>query len=275
MSLRWKPIRVFTFMVSIGMLSLSWGSLGLVTPSGAAPRDVSPLELLMTPLPPVKLPNYRTSGTYPQVSSDKVDVTAVNAALRGAVLTAQRQYEQYVRRRWIPEIPDVFRPAYRYTGEYTAQPKLGLISASTVVVSALIPLRRRLPGGTGGETWLSTTVHVPSGSRVGLRDLFAEPSRGLRALAMVARRNLLSTNSCIGASARNPVYARGFAPTVANYDHYALTTTGLVVGFWQEQVGAPTCGSVIARVPYSALRPHFSALGKRLIAGVRRPQVKR
>jgi hypothetical protein len=150
------------------------------------------------------------------------------------------------------------------------------MSASTTVASALIGVRRVLPGGTGGGTWLSVTVEVSTGARVGVRDLFSEPARGLGALAEAARRNLVSTNPCIRASVNaprvGPIYARGFAPTVGNYQHFALTPRGLLVGFFQEQVGGASCSSVQTTVVYAVLRPHLSRLGKRLVAGVRRPR---
>jgi hypothetical protein len=245
---------------------------------GATPGStVRPLRLVFAPTPPVRLPNYRTSGGYPQVSSTKTNVKAVNAALRGAVVRDQRRYERYVRRRWVPKVPWVFRPGYRHFGEYTTLPKLRLISASSVVVSALIPVRRVVPGGTGGGTWLSLTLRVPGASRVEVSDLFREPPRGLLALARAARRKVLSANECVRASVREELRVgldfslRGFDPTPGNYRHFALTPTGLAIGFSQGQVGAPVCSQVDVTVPYPLLRPYLSSLGRRLIAGVRRP----
>jgi hypothetical protein len=221
----------------------------------------------------VRLPNYRTSGTYPQVSGGKVRLEAVNAALRDAVLRAQRRYAAFVRREYMPSMPELFGPGYRYSGTYRTSPRLSLISASTVVVSALIPVLEVLPGGTGGATWLSVTVRVPSGAPVGIRGLFSQPARGLRALAAAVRRKVLATNSCIRASNRGPgraINARGFAPTPRNYRYFSLTAKGFAVGFPIDQVGGSSCGRVQTTVPYAVVRPYLSALGRRLVAGVRR-----
>jgi hypothetical protein len=50
------------------------------------------------PTPPLRVPGYDTSGTYPQVKGRNVDLRAVNAALRAAVLADQRAYTPYARR---------------------------------------------------------------------------------------------------------------------------------------------------------------------------------
>ena len=260
----------------IGMTACGSGSSSDSSGSAVAPSSVSPLAVFESPTPPLQVPNYRTSGTYPQVSSSKVRLKAVNAALRNGVLRAQRQYAAFVWREYGSAMPELFRPNYPYSGEYRTSPMLSLISASTVVVSALIPVRQLLPGGTGGATWLSVTVQVPSGAPVGIRDLFAQPARGLRALATAVRRKVLSTNSCIRASFRDPVggalNARGFDPTPSNYRYFALTASGLAIGFPIEQVGGASCGSVQTRVPYTVVHPYLSELGRKLVAGVRAPQ---
>jgi hypothetical protein len=130
----------------------------------------------MAPTPPLPVRRYHTSGTYPQVR-DKVDLEAVNAALREAVLADQRAYTPYARK----EKP---RVVYRETGVYRTAVDRKLVSASTVVVSALMPATRELfPGQHEGDGWLAVTVRVPSGVRVTMSDLFANPDQGLRVLA--------------------------------------------------------------------------------------------
>ena len=261
----------------MALAAAACGSGTSASPGGAggSAASVSPLAVSESPTPPVRLPNYRTSGTYPRVSGGQVRLEAVNAALRDAVLRAQRAYAAFVRREYMRSQPKLFRPGYRYSGTYRTSPRRNLISASTVVVSALVPLLEVLPGGTGGETWLSVTVRVPSGAPVGIRGLFSQPARGLRALAAAVRRKVLATNSCIRASNRGPgraINARGFAPTARNYRYFALTATGFAVGFAIDQVGGSSCGRAEATVPYSVVRPYLNSLGRRLVAGVRRPR---
>jgi hypothetical protein len=151
-----------------------------------------------------------------------------------------------------------------------------LISASTIVVSALIPTLELFPGGNDGQGFLSLTVRVPSGSPVAIGDLFEQHSHGLRVLAEAFRKRVVATNSCVARDLRSPVAgdldSRGFAPTASNYRHFALTSRGVAVGFPLGQIAAPVCNSVEATVPYSVLRPYLSELGKELIAGVRAPR---
>src|SRR5437763_11047576 len=102
--------------------------------------------------------------------------------------------------------------------------------ATSVVVSALIPLDVILPGGHEASSWLSVTVRVPSGSPVHIVDLFGSPSLGLRTLAVVVRKRLVSSNSCVRESLKDDCryspplrHARGFYPKATNYRYFALT----------------------------------------------------
>jgi hypothetical protein len=241
---------------------------------GTGPAATS-LEVVGTPAPKLSVPNYRTRGTYPTVAGAGVDLAPVNATLREAVLEAQRSYASSIQKTRV-KMPWLFRPTYRHAGVYQLSPKRRLTAASTVVVSTLIPLLRLLPGGNNGSTWLSVTVEVPSGRPVALSDLFAEPKRGLRALASAVKRRVEATNACIRQSVRDPLAgglnARGFRPTPSNYRYFALTPSGLAVGLPIGQVGGSSCGRVEATVPYDVLHPFLSQLGRKLVAGVRRPR---
>jgi hypothetical protein len=265
----------FTSSLLVAATACGSGSSAGTHGGGPATSRSSPLVVVEARTPPLRVPNYRTSGTYPQVSGGQVGLKAVNAALRNALLSAQRRYAAFLRREYMSSVPQLFRPGYRYSGTYRTSPKLSLISASTVVVSALVPVREVLPGGTGGDTWLSVTVRVPSGAPVGLRGLFSQPAQGLHSLASAVRRTVLAKNSCVRASNRGPgraINARGFAPTPKNYRFFALTARGFAVGFPIDQVGASSCGGVQTTVPYSVVRPYLSKLGQRLVSGVRRPR---
>ena len=82
---------------------------------------------------------------------------------------------------------------------------------------------------------------MPSGTPVGLRDLFTNRTVALRAIAAAARRTLVRKSRCVRDSlARSPRLERGFAPTVKNYRHFAFTT-GLTIGFPIGQVALGIC----------------------------------
>lgn len=213
-----------------------------------------PLRLVEAATPPFRVPRFRTSGMYAEVAGAR-NLQAVNAALRAAVLADQRAYAPYARR----ERPKVAH--YPEPGVYRTSVDRRLASASTVVVSVLMPATREIfPGQPGGDHWLGVTVEVPSGRRVRIVDLFADRRRGLGVLARAWKRRVQPP--CPRA------YASAFTPTSEHYGQFALTPRGLAVG--SREVGA--CYRLVATVPYSVLRPHLNELGLRLVAGVRRPR---
>jgi len=258
--------------LSIGLSACGGASTDRSDRSDSLPK-ASALTVYRVATPPLPVPHYRTTGTYPQVSGGKVSLKAVNATLRQAVLDEERRYARFARKE-VSSTPK--RLLRKYPGIFMTSPRSRLISASSVVVSALIPTLELYPLGNDGAVWISVTVRVPSGTRVAVGELFADPARGLRELARLVRTKVLSTNSCVRQSFQDPIgfeeWERGFAPTASNYRHFALTTRGLVIGFPIAQVASPRCGRVEATVSYEALGSFQSKLGQRLIAGVRRPQ---
>jgi hypothetical protein len=242
----------------------------------AVRNDVRALSIRKVPTPALGVPNYQTSGTYIQVSGDGQRFRAVNAALRAAVLADQRGYARMARREEAETGSNAAN--YPYPGTYKTAPNRRLVSASSEVVSALIPTLRLYPGGNDGATWIAATIRVPSGARVRLGDLFANPSKGLAALARSVRSKLVSENACVRQSigAEREIGLaydlRGFDPKPGHYRYFALTPQGLAIGFPLGQVGAPTCNRVETTVPYSVIRPQLSALGRRLADAVRRPR---
>jgi hypothetical protein len=218
---------------------------------------VTALRLAHATTPRFRVAKYGTEGTYVQVRGAS-HLARVNAALRRIVTSDQRAYARSARR------------AARHAGSnargaYTTEVDPSLVSASTVVVSALMPSIHLVPGGMHGVVVLSGTVLVPSGRRVGLTGLFKRPASALRVLAHEFKRAYLS---------HHPPRYRGcvtnqasLRPSAYNYRHFALLASGLALGF--NEIGP--CGSLIATVPYARLRPYFGHLGRRLIQGVRRP----
>jgi hypothetical protein len=218
---------------------------------------ISPLAVTEARTPRLRVPRYDTTGTYPQVR-DAVDLQAVNAALRRAVLADQREYTPYARR----EKPRVSYPDH---GVYRTAIDRKYVSASTAVVSALIPLTREVfPGQHDGDGWLGVTVRVPSGTRVTITDLFAKPRQGLRVLATAWTTRIRRTSGrpCLR------IYASHYSPTVSNYRAFALTPAGVSVGSWEHAA----CYRLVATIPYAVLRPYLSKLGATLVAGVRKPR---
>jgi len=227
----------------------------------------SPLTVFARPTPPLRVPHYRTIGTYPQVSGSGLDLRHVNAALRNSVLAEQQKFAR-VALKQEALAPDSIRLGY--TGLFATSTVSRLLSASTVVVSALIRLDEIFPGGHDEGYWLSVTVRVPSGLPVHLSDLFRNRRRALRALAAAVRKRVVAARSCVRDSLRaERTFEKGFAPTAINYRYFALTTRGLAIGFPIGQVASDICNRVDVTVPYAALRSYLSQLGKKLIVAVR------
>jgi len=252
------------------VLSVAAGTLAsmLAVSSAATERPrASPLLVVPRPTPPLRVPHYRTRGTYPQVSGRGLDLRRVNAALRHSLLSEQKRYARVA----LAEEARSSDPIrLRYKGRFQTSTVARLISANTVGVSALIPLDEIFPGGHEAGYWLSLTLLVPSGTRLRLPDLFTNRSVTLRAIAAAAQRTLVRKNSCVRLSlARDPLLKRGFAPTIKNYRHFALTTRGLMIGFPIGQVASGVCNRVEATVPYAAFRSGLNRPAKDLIATIR------
>ena len=234
---------------------------GTVTVLQAAP--VLSLLLSEVKTPPIHSVDMRTSGTYPRVSLPGLNLRRPNALLRKAILVDQRS--------WFRGGSPAKAHAHVTPGLYQTSTEARLISASTVVVSALIPALEIPPSGNDGARWISATIDVHMGRSVGITALFTHPAEGLRSLARAARLRLAAANRCVRGSLadRTMSFSEGFNPTKFNYRYFALLPNGLAIGFPLGQVSGPACGRVEVTVPYSVLGHHLSNLGRRLVAGVR------
>jgi hypothetical protein len=253
--------------VAVGLSGCSGGDEHAAR--SAPPRSsASALRVVERPIPRLRVAGYHTHGRWPHVASRDRRLKKVNAALFNVLRIEQRRYARFARRH-----ARLYPPPrmYRDTGVFEMSPRRDLISASSVVVSAMVAERALLPAGNDGDGWQSVTVPVAIGSPIAITDLFARPREGLRALATAARKHLLRTNRCVRDEQRQGFGAEGFAPKPRRYRHFALTPTGLAVGFDLGYVAAPFCGRSVTVVPYSEVSPYLSDLGGELVAGVRRP----
>ncbi len=250
--------------LSVGAVVLIAVVCALAQAGGGAIRRAEPLSVrhvrLTTPF------RLRVSGTYIRVSGRGARIAAVNAALGRALLSDQRLVVELGQQKVRPGL----LPTYHLFSR-TAR----LVSASTVVVSALIPLAAPPPLGTDGSGWFSVTVRVQNGQRVGLRAILRPLRPALRAISQEAKRKLPRTDFCVRRSLAYPPDHKflllGFAPTVSNYREFALVPAGLAIGFWNDQVAAPACGRSAVVIPYAVVRPYLTRLGAELVAGVRAP----
>jgi hypothetical protein len=234
-------------------------ALLVVAPLSGAAASAHALTVYPQKIPPSHERLLTASGTFPQVSGSGFELSRVNSTVRNAVVDDERSFAARVRSSGAD--PRAQPGVYRMT------PYRRLMSASSSVVSALIPIIRILPGLNGGAEWFSVTVDASTGRPVRLRDLFSVPSQGLRVLASAARSELFQLRPCIRESA--PYTRRGFEPRFSNYRYFALLPHGLAIGFSVGEVADIPCGRAIATVPYAVLSRSLSPLGRTLIAGVR------
>jgi hypothetical protein len=149
------------------------GGVAFARSDASRSTPTEPLKVVEVPTPRFPVPGFDTIGTFPQVRGASIDLHAVNKALRAAVLADQGAYAPYARK----EKPQVTYP--KDNGVYRTRVDRDLLSASTVVVSALMPVTEELfPDQHDGDGWLGITIRVPSGTRVAITDLFADPGKG-------------------------------------------------------------------------------------------------
>jgi hypothetical protein len=211
-------------------------------------------------------PGVTTRGTYVQVSGF-AGLDTVNAALRQLIVDDQAQDRAVLAQGgpWATTPP----------GEYGSGPgEQPAISASSVVVSVLLKTEIAPPDGEFHESWVSATLLVPSAHPVQLASLFADPTRGLAAISAAAKEYLLANVPCVAQALTSQiagdVAAAGLDPTTpTNFQHFATTPNGLVIGFDQEQIGPHACGNVAATIAWNTLRPLLSPVGAWLTGQLR------
>ncbi|MFL5908946.1 MAG: hypothetical protein ACJ768_00020 [Gaiellaceae bacterium] len=150
----------------------------------------------------------------------------------------------------------------------------GLLSATDVAVSALIPAVELPQFGNDGETWISVTVLVQSGRTIGFGRLLGREAKTVNAMTALVRHEATRQRVCVRNALDDPAlgrdYARGFEG-IQTAD-YALTIHGLAIGFANGVITGPSCGRIDVLVPYRLAEPLLSPLGKRLVAEVSLPR---
>lgn len=250
-------------------------------PNSGAARDVlSALSVTYVRIPPLKAPYYHSSGSFPQISASRMNlstIAAVNVSLEKSLSSAENSYAVEARQEENQQEAIGVTSAQELSdpGIYQVAPNPHFISATEVVVSALVPVLELYPGGTEGSVWLSVTLRVPSGQPVDISDLFSNRERGLQGLAAEVQSQFAASRTC-GVSktltyAERSLLLQGSAPTAKNFKDFALTPRGLMIGFTQGQVCPLAYGRTSVTVPYSDLSKYLSSLGQRLVAGARPP----
>jgi len=209
--------------------------------------------------PACRAARIQVSGTYLQVAHEGIRLRKVNAALRRAALDDQKS----LLGQKCPQIGSVGPgPAI-----YAPRLQRRLVSASSVVVSALMPAASLPPGANFSYGWAAVTILVSNAERVTVVDLFQHPKKGLSLVAAASRSRLLAGYAC----ARNYLNLAGLEPEARNFRFFALTSRGLVIGFSAGSVAPQICGALHVTLPYALFRSTLSRLGREVISGIRQP----
>jgi hypothetical protein len=157
-------------------------------------------------------------------------------------------------------------PAY-----YELHPNRNLVSASSTVVSELLPAEMTVPGGMDGGTYVGVTVDVDSGQPVVLADLLM--ADGTSTLVAKAASTGARTNGCLG-RARPDLTLRLIRSAIGDgkgFNSFVLLPAGIVLGFAQGEIALNDCGPIDLMIPYRTVLGAFSPLGRLLVSGVRNP----
>ena len=235
------------------------GTSGKLTPpASAGAQRATSLRIAGHGIPRFTVPRFGTYGSYPNVVGGPRS-TAINNALRLAILRDQDRNAPALGKVVSWNEPKGARGLYRTEFE----PRL--VSASSVVVSTLIPETIVPPGGSYWSLWISATVDVRSGRLVSLRELLRDPTTTLPALAKAWTAE--ARKAGLG-----PAIAHIFgkhSPTITADQAFALLPHGFAFGF----TDGPPGSRIYAVIPYRTADRYLSPLGLRLARGVRKPSV--
>jgi hypothetical protein len=238
-------------------------ALLVASEDGRRSTAAHPLSLVAARTPRF-IRGYDTSGHFPNVAGAP-NLGKTNAALRQAILDDQDGYAKSARVA-VKSSRDGGNP---WNGIYQTWVSRNLTSASTAVVSTLIPAEELYPGGTEGSGWISATVDVRTGKLVPLRAIVVHPSEALPAIAQAWTAAFIRQAPNCNRECRQWLASirPGYPATFGNYQHFALLPSGLAIGIHQFGPGP----RMVAIVPYQVIRPYLTPLAQKLIAGVTRP----
>ena len=255
-------------MVFFGTSALILASFAVAAVSKANPgpgRGIYRLTVVEVKTPPIRWSCHTTGltvgGRYPQVFHKDMPLRAVNAALRASALADERSLIA-------GGCPLGGANGVPGPGIYKTDPLPQLITASSVVVSALMHAESVPPGANFSYDWAAVTIRVATARQISIAELFEQPIRGLKQIASAARARLSARNVCV----RRRANSSGFEPKISNFRYFGLTTNGLAIGFTAGVVAPRICGYFLVTLPYAVVRPYLGRVGRELVAGVRAPR---
>ncbi len=254
---------ILLFVVAVGYFAYANKLLPFLrTSTGTVASPVLRLIALhhyLVPDPPFGQ-GFTTNGNYIQVSG--IDgLEAVNTVLKNLIV--QDQQKDQTNQDYINQCRNKTQDCWYSSGSADGQL---VISASSSVVSVLIPTSVSY-GGVSNESWVSTTLSTQTAQPITYADLFST-SQALVAISDAARAELLTTNECVTGDL-NALH-QGLDPTNPdNFKHYAISPSGLSIGFDRYQLGIGTCGGPSVTILWSQLQSFLSLHGRQTVNQLR------
>jgi len=205
---------------------------------------------------------FTTDGNYIQVSGMD-GLGAVNAILKNLIVQDQ-QNDQTTNQDYMTQCRNKTTDCWYSSGSRVGQL---FLSASSSVVSVLIPTDVSY-GGVSNESWVSATLSTQTAQPITFADLFSDSSQALVAISDAAQAELLATNQCV---AEDPnTLSQGLDPTNPdNFKHFAISPSGLSIGFDRYQLGIGACGGPSVTIPWSQLQSYLSSNGNQTVSLLR------
>src|SRR5438105_7462917 len=133
----WSIGTAISGLVLVGCLFSGLGLAELQSATAKREGAVRRLRVVEKRTPRFPVPRFATRGTYPGVQDERQSLRRVNGALLAAVLADERAFASYARR-------EKKRVVYKANGIYATDVRRDLTSASTVVVSTLVPTKHEV-----------------------------------------------------------------------------------------------------------------------------------
>jgi Protein of unknown function (DUF3298) len=205
---------------------------------------------------------FTTEGNYVQVSGIN-GLEAVNAVLKNLIVQDQ-QNDQTTNPDYMTQCRNKTADCWYDSGSVEGQL---IISASSSVVSVLMPTNVNY-GGVNNESWVSATLSTQTAQPITFADLFSDTSQALVAISNAAQAELLARNECLPTDYN--MLNQGLDPTNPdNFRHYAISPSGLTIGFDRYQLGIGACGGPSVTIPWSQLHSYLSLGGGQIVSLLR------
>jgi hypothetical protein len=233
-------------------------------------NSVNTIALYKVPIPPLKVPHYRTSGDIIQVAQNGKPLSIVNQQLMNAVVQDENSYSITANEAELSMYSSPGTSAIQegLVGSYISHLNLSLVTANSKFVSAMIPMTRLFPGGTDGSEWLSVTISTSTGSTISMQQVIGNIEKFKSAVAHGIMHG--SVLAYCGTSFVKSTQLSPFIPmflSVPNSETYfSLSSNGVMLAYSNGVIVPPSCGGLLMKIPMTIVRTYLTRFGVKLLS---------